>query len=80
MWKYRQCAEGKRNNRYRGQEPKKLHGKAKGTITAQGCASLGVRPRYIHKINQTHKLRLIGNGRTKKKANGHMGQTVGELN
>ena len=34
MWKFRECVEDKRNYRYRDQEAKKLHGKAKVTITA----------------------------------------------
>ena len=39
MLKLHERAEDKRNNSYRGQEPKKLHKKAKVAIKAQGCAS-----------------------------------------
>ena len=34
MWEFRKYVEDKRNYRYRGREAKKLHGKAKVTITA----------------------------------------------
>ena len=78
----------KRNDGYRGQGPKKLHGKAKAPTLAQGCEWARCKVQ-IYKQNTSDCIETalqitlvppIGHGVTKKKANGHMRQTVGELN
>ena len=80
--------EDKRNDRYRGQGPKKLHGKAKVPTIAQSCAWARCKVQ-IYKQNtsdcieialQALKVHLVGHGGTKKNANSHMRQIVRGLN
>ena len=83
------CGQDKGDGRYRGRGPKKLYGKVKVSLTAQGCVSarFKVRHRYINKIKtihietalQTPKVRLMVHCRTKQNANGDSRKSVGEI-